>query len=159
MEDGISGRFIPSKANQTGVFLMARCSSTVGVISTEPLITAERRGLGLVTSSLPHHSDDGRGGELIASKANQTGVFLMARCSSTVGVISTEPLITAGRTALALFTSCLPDLSVNGRRGYFIASKAEPTVTAPSAISFLMRMAISMGLRVKVVWAVALSLS
>jgi uncharacterized repeat protein (TIGR03803 family) len=74
-------------------------------------------------------------------------------------VISTEPLITAGRTVLAPYTSSLPDLSVNGRRGYFIASKTEPTVIAPSAISFLMRLAIFTGIRVKVVRAVALSLS
>src|SRR5437773_12373280 len=92
----------------------------------------------LFSSSRRHGLENGISGRFIPSKANQTGVFLMARCSSTVGVISTEPLITAGRTGLALFTSCLPDLSVNGRRGYVIASKAEPTVTDPSAILFLM---------------------
>src|SRR5437667_12799280 len=43
------------------------------------------------------------------------------------GVISTEPLITAGRTVSALYTSCLPHLPAHGERGSSIASTQEPT--------------------------------
>src|SRR6516165_1122817 len=86
----------------------------------------------------------------IPSQVNQTEVFLMARCCSVVRVISTEPLITAGPIIL-VFTSCIRALAGNGQRGYSIASKAEETVVARSAILFLITSAISTGLRVRAV--------
>src|SRR6516165_3063014 len=95
----------------------------------------------------------------IPSQVNQTEVFLMARCCSVVRVISTEPLITAGPIILVLFTSCIRALAGNGQRGYSIASKAEETVVARSAILFLITSAISTGLRVRAVQATVRSLS
>src|SRR4029077_20532425 len=94
--------------------------------------------------------EDGVSEQFIRLQVNQTEVFLMVRCCSVVGV-STEPLITAGIIILVLFTSCLPALSLNRWRRYSIASKAEATVTVRSAISFLITLAISMGLRVRAV--------
>src|SRR5438270_2162899 len=98
-------------------------------------------------------------GRFIHSKAKWTGVFPMERCFSMLRVIFLEPLTTAGLIILALFTSCLVGLSANGRRRYFIASETEPTAATPSAILFLTALAISMGLRVRVGWAAASSLS
>src|SRR6516165_173222 len=81
--------------------------------------------------------ENGISERFIPSQVNQTEVFLMARCCSGARVISTEPLITAGRIILVLFISCILALSVNGRRRFFIVFKAEATVAARLAISFL----------------------
>src|SRR6266498_4729881 len=113
----------------------------------------------LFSSLRPRALESGISGRFIRSGASQTGVFPTARCSSIVWVIFMERLITAEIMASALFTSCLLDLSANGTRAYSIASKREATAIALSAILLLTALGISMGLRVKVVWAVAQSLS
>src|SRR6267143_3087106 len=96
---------------------------------------------------------NGISGRFIHSGANRTGVFLTERCSSMLRVISLERLTTAGIIISVLFMSCLVGLSANGRRRYSIASETELTAVAPSAILFLTALAISMGQRVRVVWA------
>src|SRR3981081_4200476 len=95
--------------------------------------------------------ENGISERFIPSQVNRMEVFLMVRCCSVVRVISTEPLITAGPIILVLFTSYILALAAAGRRRYSIASKAEATVAARSAISFLITLAIFMGLRVRAV--------
>src|SRR6266513_250676 len=103
--------------------------------------------------------DSGLSGQFIPSGANRTAVFLMAGCYLMVRVTSTEPPIMAGLMVSALFTNCRAGPSANGTSTYSIASKREAMAIAPSAILLWIRLAISMELRARVVWAVAPFLS
>jgi uncharacterized repeat protein (TIGR03803 family) len=85
----------------------------------------------LFSSSRRRKSESGISRRFIHSEANRTGVFLMARCSSMLRVISMEPLITAGLIISALSTSWLLGLTANGGRGYSIASKGGTDGNSP----------------------------
>src|SRR6266550_7689159 len=70
--NGISGRYILSAANPTGVFLTARCSALVRVKSMGPPITVAKTGSALFTNCLPDLLGNGMGEGFIASKPEAT---------------------------------------------------------------------------------------
>jgi uncharacterized repeat protein (TIGR03803 family) len=113
----------------------------------------------LFSSLGPRAPESGISGQFIRSEDSRMVVFPMAPCCLIVWATSTERLITAELMVSALFTSYLPGLSANGTRVCSIASKKEATAIALSAILLLTASAICMGLRVRVAWVVALSLS
>src|SRR5207249_12105839 len=104
---------------------------------------------GWFSSSPRQELENGISGRFIPSKANRTEVFRMVRCFSMLQEIFMEPRITVGPTVLALFTSCHRGQLANGRRMYSIASKAERTAIAPSAILSLTWLAFYMEIRAR----------
>src|SRR5947207_1688300 len=134
------------------------CTMAVSLARLPPAALMEAELFSSLGPGAP--ADSGISGRFIRSEASRTVVFPMARCCSIIWVISSERLITAEIVASALFINYRLDLWANGTRAYFIASRmTEPTVIARSAILLLTAAAICMGLRVRVAWVVALSLS
>src|SRR5206468_10714435 len=90
LQDGISGRFIPSKGSQTGVFPTARYSSIVQGGFMEPRITAELTVLGLFTNCRLGLSANGMRMSFIASKTEATAIAPSAISFLTPSAISME---------------------------------------------------------------------
>src|SRR5256886_17317254 len=132
------------------------CAMAVSLAQLPPAALMEAE---LFSSLGARAAEYGISGQFIRSEDSRMVVFPMAPCCLIVWATSTERLITAELMGSALFTSYLPGLSANGTRAWSIAFKKEATAIAPSAILLRTASAICMGLRVRVAWVVALSLS
>src|SRR5689334_20537288 len=104
--------------------------------STAQQLLAGCTGAELFSNSHQRLSVNGILEHSILFTANRMEVSPMARWLGPHQGGTMEPRITAETTVLAWFTSYLLDLSANGTKGYFIASKREWTAIARSAMLF-----------------------
>src|SRR4051812_31194550 len=75
-------------------------------------------------------------------RGNPMGASRTAHCFAILLVNSTGPPITAAKTALAPFTSCLPGKPASGTSESFTVFKTEATGIVLSAILFVIPLAI-----------------
>jgi uncharacterized repeat protein (TIGR03803 family) len=128
-------------------------------VSLARLLPATLMEAELFSSLGPRVAESGISGRFIRSEGQPDGSFpygalLFDRVGNTYGTT-----YYGGANGIGSVYELSPVLSANGTRACSIASKKEATAIAPSAIVLLTASAICVGLRVRVAWVVALSLS